>query len=112
MRKSDEFKETISVEDLVLLQKKSAVLYSALRDVCMLRGFAELLRFTKKLTHRESGDNRKVILNASLDEAANRKLIKCVFKVINSCETATDMYRLFYLCDTVCENDVAEKKDE
>ena len=106
MRKSDEFNERLSVEDLVALQKKNAEIYTALKSHCMKKGYIEICRFTKKVTSKESGDNRKVILDNSLDEASNRKLAKLVFRVANSVQTALDMYYLFHLCDSIVDKNL------
>lgn len=101
MRKSDDYKEILDVDALVAVRKKSDTLYNALKSACMKRGYMEICRFTKKMTMKESGDNRKVILDPSLDETMNNKLAKLIFRMANSTKTALDMYNLFFVCDNM-----------
>ena len=103
MKSMEKTNQEICVEELAALNRMNGELYNALKFYCVNRGLVESRRLAKRV--KSNAGVKGLILNQSLSSAQNRQLLVLVCRMVNSVETAVDMYELFRQCDNPCEEE-------
>lgn len=105
MRKVEQ--KELNVDELIVLRKNEPVLYHSFRNLCMLKGYAELLRFTRKYLKNNgeydyfTDQMADIVLDPALGEQKNLQLAKLLVRMVKSTQNATEMYYMFRGCDMV-----------
>jgi hypothetical protein len=106
MRIGKEMEKKLAPDELFTLKSENRTVYDALLYVCMNRGYADIVRFAKRMT--KESDNRKIMVLSSLNEADNAKLAKYMVRIGLHTASAIDMFELFFLCDTADSEGIKE----